>query len=510
MTRPARLLVLAAAALTLALMAGSMGWPLVHDAPLMHYIAWRIAEGAVPYRDTFDMNLPGVYLIHLALLKTLGAGDTAWRIFDLAWLAACAAGLVAFGRKLGDRWSAAGAALLFCLYHLAGGASDMGQRDFMLVPFLLASAWAAACHAEKPDRRMLVVAGLALGVALTLKPFAALWLGAIGLVVIRRRGLKRALAADLGVLGLSVALPLGLVFGWLWLAGGLGPFVQIMRGYVGPFYGSLGKQPLAVLLPSLLAPYAGPLGRWLVRAGLPAAGAWPVVLVAAGLGTWLLTQRLRERPGVPAGLLVAGWGYGLLHFVLQGKGWEYHAYPLVAFLCLGAGLLLAPAPGASSSRRLGAAGAAAFAVALTVVGAKAVYNPGQSLVAAKVARVEALAARLQAIVPPGGRVQVMDTTGGGLHALLKLHVAQPTRFIYDFHFYHDASTPAIQALRAEYVRDLRRDEPAALVIFHDSWLRQGYNQLTEFPALDRLIRSDYTLRYEEPGAYRLYAKHTHP
>ena len=53
----------------------SLGWPLVHYAPLMHYVAWRIAEGAVPYRDLFDMNFPGVYLLHLLVVRTLGAGD---------------------------------------------------------------------------------------------------------------------------------------------------------------------------------------------------------------------------------------------------------------------------------------------------------------------------------------------------------------------------------------------------------------------------------------------------
>ena len=64
----------------------SVGWPLVHDAPLMHYVAWRITRGAVPYRDLFDMNFPGVYVMHLFVLKGLGAGDVAWRVFDLGWL----------------------------------------------------------------------------------------------------------------------------------------------------------------------------------------------------------------------------------------------------------------------------------------------------------------------------------------------------------------------------------------------------------------------------------------
>ena len=59
----------------------------------MHYIAWRILEGAAPYRDLFDMNFPGVYAAHALLLVTLGPGDHAFRVFDLTLLAAACAGL---------------------------------------------------------------------------------------------------------------------------------------------------------------------------------------------------------------------------------------------------------------------------------------------------------------------------------------------------------------------------------------------------------------------------------
>ncbi len=79
----------------------SLGWPLVHDAPLMHYVAWRIAEGAVPYRDLFDMNFPGVYLLHLLVVRALGGGDLAWRLFDLAWLASAAVAAAAFAAPWG-------------------------------------------------------------------------------------------------------------------------------------------------------------------------------------------------------------------------------------------------------------------------------------------------------------------------------------------------------------------------------------------------------------------------
>src|SRR5690349_19531324 len=109
----------------------SRDWPLVHDAPIMHYIAWRIGAGAVPYRDLFDMNFPGVYLIHMAVLHGLGAGDAAWRVFDLSWLALTAALVAALAAPWGTV-GAVGGALFFVVYHVASGAWQTGQRDFLL------------------------------------------------------------------------------------------------------------------------------------------------------------------------------------------------------------------------------------------------------------------------------------------------------------------------------------------------------------------------------------------
>jgi hypothetical protein len=108
-------------------------------------------------------------------------------------------------------------------------------------------------------------------------------------------------------------------------------------------------------------------------------------------------------------------------------------------------------------------------------------------------------------VGPGASVQVMDVTEGGIHALLRLHVRQPTRFLYDFHFFHDEDDPRIQALRAEFARDLERGSPAAVVVFREPWRRKGYERLMDFPAVDRLLARDYKLAVEGDG-YRIYAK----
>src|SRR6185503_10730623 len=174
----------AGAAVVLWLVGRSVTWPVVHDVPLMHYVAWRISEGAVPYRDVFDMNFPGVYLLHLLVVKTLGSGDAAWRAFDLGWLGLASLAVAALAAPWG-RLAAAGGAAFFAAYHLGGGAWQAGQRDFLLCPFLLAGALGVARWGERGQAGALLSAGLVLGAGVMIKPHAALFaLALIALVLL--------------------------------------------------------------------------------------------------------------------------------------------------------------------------------------------------------------------------------------------------------------------------------------------------------------------------------------
>src|SRR5262245_53204559 len=184
----------------------------------MHYIAWRIAEGAVPYRDVFDMNFPGVYLVHMALLRTLGAGDVAWRIFDLTALALTGALVAALAAPWGVV-AALGGALFFVVHHVANGAWQAGQRDFLLCPFPLAGVigvarWAEAAPTARSALRPqapLLLAGLALGAGITIKPQAGLLVLALAAVIATRARRARPLLA----FGVGVVAPLLAVVTWL-------------------------------------------------------------------------------------------------------------------------------------------------------------------------------------------------------------------------------------------------------------------------------------------------------
>ncbi len=489
---PARAATTLAAIVTIAGGAGavhlagqSLGWPLVHDAPILHYVAWLLAQGGAPYRDAFDMNAPGVYLVHWAVLAVGGAGDLAWRAFDLAWLGLTSAVVVAFCRPFAGGWPAAGAAALFALYHLSGGAWRVGQRDFLLCFFLLAAAHLVASGVETGVRpRRLLAAGLSLGAGMTVKPHAALyWVGALVLGAWSAHQARRPpLVAAGAVFTGGLLVPLA-ALAWLEASAALGPFVAIVAGYLLPLYSQVGRDWFVEVLGRY--GYGGPLWALLLALGI-VAGPTPVA------------RRVETRKA----LALLGALYGALHFVLQGKGWEYHLYPLALFLIV----LVPVAVGPRRARpAVSVLAVALWGLLVIVLGVKGLTVREEAWITRKVARVDAIARDLRPLVPGDGLVQVLDTTDGGVHALLRLGVRQPTRFLYDFHFFHHEADPRIQGLRAELLAGLVARPPAAVVLVEDDWIRPGYERLAGFPELLAWLERNYRLAAEGDG-YRIYAQ----
>jgi hypothetical protein len=458
----------------------SMTWPLVHDAPLMHYVAWRILQGDVPYRDLFDMNFPGVYVVHLFVVGVLGTGDLAWRVFDLAWLGAACVAAAVFAARWG-RLAAGTAGVLLALYHLSCGAWQAGQRDFLLCPLLLAGALGVARWIETGRSRALLLGGLALGASATIKPHAIVLAGTLGVVVAvaawrARRSISAALV--LFVAGCTLA-PLA-TLGWLALAGALPAWRAIVFDYLLPLYSRLGRDVAwNVYRPEVFLPV----------------GAGAVLSVVGALGG----GRFGPRHVVAA----LGVVYGAVHFVGQGKGWEYHLHPLAAF-----GVVMLSAEIEPALRRLRRPVAVPLLLSVVLAGvlftqrATAVSPAGWERDKADGAR--RLAAELAPMLGPGETVQVLDTTAGGIHALLRLGARQPTRFLYDFHFFHDPGHPTIRALRAELIQQLDARPPALYVVFERGWPTGGYERVDTFPELAARL-AEYDL-VQVGSEYRIHAQ----
>jgi len=297
------------------------------------------------------------------------------------------------------------------------------------------------------------------------------------------------MAAAGAVLGAGLLVP-ALVFGWLGWRGGLGAFIAILTGYLLPLYSHVGRVSAVQAL------------------GTHRHG-WLVLVLLGVLGLLALLGPAPGGSGARRALALLGAGYGWLHFSLQGKGWEYHLYPLAFFLCALVPFALA-STGFASERapwpaRRRVAALVVLAALVVTLGAKGVEALDAPWVAEKARRVAALSRDLTPLLAAGDTVQVMDVTEGGIHALLRLGVRQPTRFIYDFHFFHDAGDARIQALRAEFVTALESRPPAAVVVMRDAWNEPGYERLREVPGLMPLLDRAYTLAVEG-DAYRIYAK----
>jgi len=168
----------------------------------------------------------------------------------------------------------------------------------------------------------------------------------------------------------------------------------------------------------------------------------------------------------------------VVHYVGQAKGSEYHLYPLAAFVCVLAFAALAPM---LSARRawLGVGTALMLAVALVLLTAKGLEASDAPWIWDKERRVRVLVDDLRRGLAPGDTVQVLDVADGGLHALLRLHVPQPTRFLYDVFFFHEAERPVVRAMRARVHRRARG--PAAAL--HRVDARLAVRRLRPHPIL---------------------------
>jgi hypothetical protein len=143
-------------------------------------------------------------------------------------------------------------------------------------------------------------------------------------------------------------------------------------------------------------------------------------------------------------------------------------------------------------------------VAAGALAVKGVRNLDAAWIARTHARAQAVADAVAPVVAAGGTVQVLDTTDGGLHALYRLGARQPTRFLYDFHFYHHVEQPYIRRLRAELLAGLRARPPGAVVLFERGWPGGGYERLRAFPELAQWLEAGYQV-VREGDRFRVYA-----
>ncbi len=461
-----------------------LNWPLVHDAPVLQYVAQQILAGQAPYRDLMENNFPGTYLLHMLQITLFGESDAGWVAFNLLYLAL----FLAVSHRLVSRVSTRAAlwsGLLFCAAYFSFGAIHLGQRDFLMTLFTAAAGLVLVESAGRGLRPAALFACGALGAfSAMIKPYSIIYLALLlALLALFCRQQKLAFWGRAALLALGAAAVGAAIFAWLAACQSLAAFWDIGVNLVLGVY----NKALSLSLPELLV--------LLITT--------PVIFVTA-LFVLPFVRRV-ELPSPTAQrvvwLLLCGIIYGALHFILQGKGYGYHSIPLLYFALALLGIL---ADRLLAQPRLSAqVGALAALLCLVLLYSAILVQEGlraSSLAEIKPA-VPQLEADLNALgITPDDRVQVLDGVVGGLHVLYRLHLRQPTRFLYDFPLLLPEDSPYRAEQRRAFLQELTHNRTAAMVAFHKGFLPGQPVGLARFAGFPELV--DFWSRQCAPAAVR--------
>jgi hypothetical protein len=261
--------------------------PLERDEGEYAYVAWRMLEGDVPYRDAFDQKPPGVFAAYAAAFLVFGRSVEGIRLFLHLWSAATALVLFACVRRLSGSLAGAGAVLLFAVASTDPriGATSANTEMFLLLPMTGALwCWLRSEAGGRPGA-WLAAAGALAALACWFKPVAAtnaLYL--VWLAVFASRGRAGSAAERVAALALGAALASAAV---------LAPFAA---------RGALGELADAVILHNLVYASRRTFAEGLDNLAFALAEQLPSFAVAwllAGLGLAVGSSRSRR--------VLAGW-----------------------------------------------------------------------------------------------------------------------------------------------------------------------------------------------------------
>jgi len=457
----------------------------------MIYAGWMVVHGAIPYRDFFDMNMPGTYFIMAAMGRIFGWSDFGFRVFDLLCLASISISTLLWMRQFGNL-PALAASVAFPLWYLACGPGMSVQREYLaLVPFAVMLTVATAdtrCGWFNPVLRNFS-AGLLTGMAILIKPQFLLLSLPILIVLLQSPptsvSMHRRAVAFIG----GISIPLSVVFLYLLYAGGLRPFVDMAINY-WPLYTHMsgGHEPISGL------------HRFLYIVGKTLEGLMTFHAPMAVVGLMVLSsdKTQHERYGdVMIGSLIAA---AAIYPALSGQFWGYHWIPFT-YMALCAASLAARVVPVEGWNIAGIV--PIIAVILMLLGLSAgVYhylqwpwenndnckdNLPKGGVPDEVCRF------LRTHLKAGDTVQPLDWTGGAIHGMLMAQAPLATRFMYDFHFYHHISNPYIGKLRREFINELVVKKPRFIiqVLKNKPW-PTGRDTTREFPELQAFLEQHYT------------------
>ena len=463
----------------------SLSWRMVNDTPILLYLAnLMVRWGAVPYRDFFDMNLPGSYWMFGWIIRTLGTSDLSVHAANLIVLASVSVLLFAVLSKPCAACAALGVGLGALRFFSGESAFTLQRELFALIPISVLLVLGLRRPLRGCGCQGAVAGALLAGLAL-IKPQLVLY----GLPVAVLLGAECAngrqrirLYAWMGVGG---ALPLFACWAWLVRSGAWPGFCEVVQywtlygqmtnGFGFVITGDRFYYILRGLMRMVCSPYS-------VVAGLSLFAGWQSGLLSRKhLWVW--------------------WGLLALTVIvpsLTGQFWGYHRLPFYYLSLCVSGYLLAGRGWATALAVL----MVAFWVPFT---GWRVWRETSvpSVISQKHGVPDAFARYLAANLRHGDRAQPVDWSCGAVQGMLAADALPATRFPYTFYFLHHVRHPLIQKIRKEFMNQLERNPPRFLLEATTVPLPTGIGTEERFEAFETWRAMHY--RVAEAGEhYRIW------
>ncbi len=470
----------------------SLGWRSVHDAPILVYIATLMRDcHAVPYRDVFDMNLPGTYAAFRAIIAIFGTSDLGLRLADLTIITGGLGGLFRGMLPWGRRVAGLGVGLAGLGLFYGTWAFSLQRELLALLPLGLLFAW--GMRTEQCRWADGLWLGAALSGLMLLKPQLVLLGVPLAVLLVANCEKRRLRCRFILMAGFGFSFPLLVTAGWLFHNNAWDSFIEMVRYW--PLYGEMNGDHVVVPLGERLAEIAcrG------VRMCFSAYTAVAAVALAVGY-----------RAGVLSRKHLVCWfaliGVAILIPCFSGQFWRYHRLPFYMLTLSAAGFLFCGLKG--SARRL------ALLAALSLIGVWSALALPKSYSEAFVAGAvqtekggvpDRFASYLTQHLKPEDRVQPIGWTGGAVHGMLQAGAKPATRFLYTFHFYHHVQHPLIQKLRREFLSALLLTPPRFLLESVGDRKPAGLGTAEHFEAFDQWRDERYHV-VEAGERYRIWEK----
>lgn len=502
----------------------SISWEVHWDAMWLHRIAYLIFErDYAPYRDIFDPNMYGSFILHGMVGAIGGYNDISLRIFDLLWLGLMCLCMFRILCVHFDWRCAWFAPIAYAWIYLNQDETQCIQREHLMVLPLLAALWVAGTPllAGKPPWLRPFFIGILYGLGASIKPHCVVSLPVLAIINFdaahsggsildwfRLRRPKEALIAGISAIA-GFMIPLALGFAWLYQMGSLGDFWVMVYEY-WPLHRKLALVN-GTMYPTQQLPSLGERFGGFIRFQ----NFGNHELLFAGVALALLTgyryfkeSRPHRLAATAICLCVCAHVAGLIFIGI------YHPYswmPILCFLCMLHSLTFwrASKPG-SKLIQVVIYLASILAYAHGSVHINVSTRLQWSGLPPKTywsRQVDGIMACLKARLRPDDKVQPFDILGGSDRALTLLGADNGTFLACEHFLNFHVRNPAVIRIRDRFWLELTRNKPRLIVIVNqlrlysldpqddgeysekiNKWLSENYNKACQadgFVVLER-------------------------